>query len=230
MQRQRLAEEESLHELVNDALSFSDLVDAIVRHAVDGLQQVRPVAARVALAESASIAERRREFEDRVESLLAGWDVEARDARLISALREDVAALEQVAGYAAGVARVVLLSGDRALLDPLSSLPRMADKARGMLRRSLSALVAGDVRALRLAAAECYEMRPLRDQVELEARFFLGRVAHDIEYANRLLWVYENVIDLAERASSVACRLAREVAADGRAPFAPAPAFSVSAA
>jgi phosphate transport system protein len=92
----------------------------------------------------------------------------ASDLRVIVCGLYIASELERIGDYAVGIARVVLLIGDEPPLKPLIDIPRMAEKATDMLRRSLDAAVHRDAEAAKKIAAEDDEVDALYDQVYRE--------------------------------------------------------------
>jgi len=97
----------------------------------------------------------------------------AGDLRIIAAVIHIITDLERMADHAAGIAKINLLHGDQPLLKPLIDIPRMADKCRDMLRRSMDAFLARDAEAARRIAAEDDEVDQLYDQVYHELVMFM---------------------------------------------------------
>lgn len=68
-----------------------------------------------------------------------------------------------MADYAEGIANITVMLGDEPPLKPLIDIPRMAEKARDMLRQSLVAFADRDVECAKRICAEDDEVDNLHD-------------------------------------------------------------------
>jgi phosphate transport system protein len=109
--------------------------------------------------------------------------------------------------YAEGIAKIVLMHGEKELLKPLIDIPRMADLARGMLRQSLDAFVARDAELASRVATADDEVDAIYDQVYRELLTYMIADPRTIDRATWLLWVAHNLERIADRATNVCERV-----------------------
>src|SRR5262249_39670549 len=121
-----------------------------------------------------------------------------------------VVELERIGDYAVGNARIVLRHEGKSLLKPLVDLPRMADMACSMLRRSLDAMIDRDVKAAQAIAAEDDEVDALYDQVYRELLTYMLGDPTTIDRATWLLWAAHNLERAADRVTNVCERIVYE--------------------
>ncbi|MDO8672563.1 MAG: phosphate signaling complex protein PhoU, partial [Dehalococcoidia bacterium] len=140
-------------------------------------------------------------------SLMATQQPMARDLRLIIAVLLIGTELERMGDHAEGIAKITLMLADEPLLKPLVDIPRMADKAREMLRRSLDAFIARDAEAAKKIAAEDDEVDALYDRVYQELLTFMISDPRNITRATHLLWVAHNLERIADRATNICERV-----------------------
>jgi phosphate transport system protein len=95
------------------------------------------------------------------------------------------------------------MHGNLPLLKPLVDIPRMAQRAAGMLRGALDAFVARDVVAARRVEAEDDEMDRLYDQVYRELLTYMLNDPRTIDRATWLLWAAHNLERIADRATNI---------------------------
>ncbi|MBA7715635.1 hypothetical protein ES703_124688 [subsurface metagenome] len=100
-------------------------------------------------------------------------------------------------------ANIALMIGDEPPLKPLIDLPRMAEKARDMLRRSLDAFIKRDAEAARQISDEDDEVDNLYDQVFRELLTFMMGDPRTITRATRLIWVAHNLERTADRVTNI---------------------------
>ena len=98
------------------------------------------------------------DLEERCIDLIATQRPLAGDLRILITTLHISVELERIGDYAEGIAKISFLMGDEPPLKPLVDIPRMAEKATDMLRRSLDSFVNRDVVA---AAAVCNMMTRL---------------------------------------------------------------------
>ncbi|MCD5412523.1 MAG: phosphate transport system regulatory protein PhoU, partial [Dehalococcoidia bacterium] len=115
--------------------------------------------------------------------------------------------LERMGDYAEGIARIALMIGDEPPLKPLIDIPRMAEKARDMLRRSLEAFINRDSEEAIRINAEDDEVDNLYDQVFRELLVFMMEDPRTITRATRLIWVAHNLERIADRVTNVCERV-----------------------
>jgi len=97
--------------------------------------------------------------------------------------------------------------GKEPLLKPLIDIPRMAEKARDMLHRSLDAFVRQDVELARAIPREDDEVDALYQQVYRELITYILADPHNIEQANYLLWAAHNLERTADRVTNICERV-----------------------
>jgi phosphate transport system protein len=109
--------------------------------------------------------------------------------------------------YAYGIAKINIMMGDEPLLKPLIDIPRMAEKASDMLRRSLDALVTRDVVAANAVCSDDDEVDALYDQVYRELLTYMIQDPRNTQRATYLLWVAHDLERIADRATNIAERV-----------------------
>src|SRR5919198_2530747 len=138
-----------LERLQDEVLVLGSMVEKATLRAVDALRDRDLAAARVIEAEDTLLNRKRFDIEEAALLLMATQQPMASDLRRLAAIVHIVTDLERMGDYAAGIARICVLIGDEPPIKPLIDIPRMADKAANMVRRSLGALVGQDVAAAR---------------------------------------------------------------------------------
>jgi phosphate transport system protein len=127
----------------------------------------------------------------------------ASDLRIIVSVLFVTSELERIGDHAEGIASIVLMIGDEPPLKPLIDIPRMAEKTKDMLRRSLAAFVNRDAEAARQIVVEDDEVDGLYDEVFSELLTFMAEDPKTITRATRLLWVGHNLERSADRVTNI---------------------------
>lgn len=196
----------SLTDLQSDLVTMGELVATAIVQAMDGLRR-RDLAAGQQVVDGDAIIDRQRhELEERCINLMATQQPNSVDLRTLLAGLHIAAELERIGDYAKGVARISIAMGDEPLLKPLIDLPRMADQATDMVRRSLQALIDRDETAARQVRADDDAVDDLYDQVYRELLTYMLQDPRTIRRATYLLWVAHELERIADRATNIAER------------------------
>jgi phosphate transport system protein len=131
----------------------------------------------------------------------------AGDLRTLAAILAIAGELERMNDYAKGIARINVMIGDEPLLKPLIDIPRMAEKARDMLHRSLDAFARGDVALARAVPAEDDEVDALYNQVFHDLMEYVIADPETVNRANYLLWAAHNLERTADRVTNICERV-----------------------
>lgn len=199
--------EKKLKQLEHDVLSLGDMVERAIYRSVEALKGRDLAAARQIIADDLKINQKRHNIEQKCVELIATQQPIANDLRVIIAILNIIVDLERMADHAEGIAKVVLMIGYERRLKPLVDIPRMADKAREMLREALSAFTRRDVEAAKRICAEDDEVDHLHDQVYRELLTFILEDSRTITRATRLLWVAHNLERIADRVTNICERV-----------------------
>ncbi len=203
----RQAYQLELQNLHDQALLLGSMVDKAVARSMDSLVQRDFALARQVIDEDAAVNQKRYQIEEQAIQLIATQQPMASDLRSIIAILNIVVDLERIGDYAAGIAKITLMHGDKPILKRLIDIPRMADLGRDMLRRALDAFVLLDVDAARAIATEDDVVDALYDQVYRELLTYMIADPAAIDRATWLLWVGHNLERIADRVTNICERI-----------------------
>jgi len=195
--------ERELSGLQDETLLLGSMVEQAVRDSVEALMRRELNEARRIYAGDSLINENRYRIETECLALIARQQPMARDLRLIAAIMEIITELERIGDYAKGIARINILVGEEASLQPPMELRLMADLGLDMLHRALGAFIARDAETARLIPAEDDQVDALYNQIYRE---LLGVMIADpatADHANYLLWSAHNLERLADRVTNI---------------------------
>lgn len=196
-----------LNRLQDEVLVLGSMVEKATLRSVEALRTRNVAVARTIEAEDTLINRKRFEIEESALLLIATQQPMASDLRQLAAIFSIVTDLERMGDYAAGIAHVCVEIGDEPLIKPLIDVPRMADKATSMLRRSLDAFVDRDVSAAEKIALEDDEVDDLYNQVYRELLTIMLANPRTIDQATHLLWVAHNLERVADRVQNICERV-----------------------
>lgn len=203
----RTAFHERLRELQDEVLIMGSMVEEAIGRSVEALKNRDLQLAEQVIENDQKINQRRFEIEESCITMIATQQPMASDLRIIITVLNLITELERMGDYAEGIARIALMIGDEPPLKPLIDIPRMAEKARDMLRRSLETFINRDSEEAMRITAEDDEVDNLYHQVFRELLLFMMEDPRTITRATRLLWVAHNLERIADRATNICERV-----------------------
>jgi phosphate transport system protein len=196
-----------LRDIQDEILVMGSMVSKHTLRSIDALKSRDLDSAHQIIADDQKVNDKRFEIEEQCIALVATQQPMASDLRIIVAVLNIITEIERIGDYAAGIAKVVIMIGDEPPLKPLVDIPRMAEQAVDMLRRSLNALVNRDAEAARKIAMEDEGVDHLYDQVFRELLTFMAEDPRSITRATRLMWVAHNLERSADRVTNICERV-----------------------
>ena len=193
--------------LNDDLLMLGSMVEKALAKAVDALRRRDLESSREVIEQDDLIDSQTYSIEEKCINLIATQQPMAIDLRLLISLLHISVELERMGDYAEGIAKISIAMGDEPPLKPLIDIPRMADLASDMLRRSLDALVNRDVVAATQVCKDDDQVDALYDQVYRELLTFMIEDPKSIRRATFLLWVAHDLERVADRATNIGERV-----------------------
>ena len=131
----------------------------------------------------------------------------ATDLREIIAVLNIITELERMGDYAEGNAKIALMLGGEPLVRPLIFLPKMAEKANSMLKKSMQALVNRDAK---MATAICNEddvVDKLYDEAYHDLLMYMIKDPSAVSKVTPLIWAAHNLERIADRVTNICERI-----------------------
>ncbi|MCL0076552.1 phosphate signaling complex protein PhoU [Dehalococcoidia bacterium] len=203
----RITFHERLREIQDEILIMGSMVEKAIARSVEALKKRDLKLAEQVVEDDQKINRKRFAIEEDCITIIATQQPMAGDLRIIITVLNLITELERMGDYAEGIARIALMIGDEPPLKPLIDIPRMAEKARDMLRRSLEAFINRDSEEAIRINAEDDEVDNLYDQVFRELLVFMMEDPRTITRATRLIWVAHNLERIADRVTNVCERV-----------------------
>lgn len=192
-----------LDQIQQEVVAMGAMVEEAIHASIEALKQRDLEKAREIIANDIRINKKRWDIEEQCLQLIATQQPLAKDLRLLAAVLVLITELERMGDYAEGIAKINILLGEEPLLKPLIDIPRMAQKATDMLRRSLQAFVNHDAEAARAICNEDDEVDDLWNQVYRELLTFMIQDPRTINRATYLIWVAHNLERIADRVTNI---------------------------
>ena len=193
--------------LEDELLMLGNMVEKALDRSVEGLKARDLELCREVVEQDDIIDDKRYEVEERTINLIATQQPAAGDLRTLVAFLHIAGELERMGDYCEGIAKISIAMGDEPPLKRLIDIPRMAERAAGMLRRSLDALVNRDIVTAQRLGADDDEIDALYDQVYRELLTFMIEDPKTIRRATYLRWVAHDLERIADRATNIGERV-----------------------
>jgi phosphate transport system protein len=199
--------EENMKELEQELVGMGEMVIRAVNRAVEALKsRDKDEAARI-VSDDLLINKKRWDIEEKCINLIATQQPVATDLRKMIALLNIITDLERMGDHAEGIAKIVIMLGDEPLVKPLVDVPRMAEKAADMIKRSLEAFTKRDAKTAKTICDEDDEVDKLYDQVYRELLTFMIEDPRTITRATYLMWAAHNLERIADRVTNICERI-----------------------
>ncbi len=190
--------------MLDQIIEIESMVETSTLEALEALKRQDLEAARRIYRNDAFINEKRFKLENfLIVTIATEQPLMAGDLRLVASILEVVAELERMGDYAKGIANICLMIGREPLIKPLIDLPRMAQIAVSMLRRSVDAFIVQDVRQARLIPLEDDLVDQLYEQIYRELVTIMIGDPSTIDQANNLMWAAHNLERMADRVTNI---------------------------
>lgn len=198
---------EQLRQIQDEVLIMGSMVEKAIGRSVEALKKRDLKLAEQVVADDLKINRKRFAIEESCITIIATQQPMAGDLRIIITVLNLITELERMGDHAVGIAKIALMIGDEPPLKPLIDIPRMSEKARDMLRRSLEAFINHDSEEAIRINAEDDEVDDLYNQVFRELLVFMMEDPRTITRATRLMWASHNLERIADRVTNICERV-----------------------
>lgn len=196
--------DEDLRTLRNHILEMGGLVEKQLAEAMEALVERDSAAAAGIIERDKAVNRMDVEMDEICLRLLALHQPAARDLRLITTAMKITTDLERAGDMAENICERAIELAAEPLLKPLIDLPRMANIAFGMLRRSLDAFVREDVDLALRVCREDDDVDALTEQLFRELSSYMAEDPRTITRALRLMFVSKYLERVADHATNIA--------------------------
>jgi len=199
--------QEKLKELEKEVIEMGEMVIIAINRSIEALKSRDLDEAKNIINDDLLINKRRWDIEEECISLISTQQPVATDLRALITILNIITELERMGDHAEGIARVVIMYGDKPLIKPLIDIPRMAEKVTSMIKRSLDALVNRDATTARKICDEDDEIDNLHEQVYRELLTFMLEDPKKITGSTYLTWVSRHLERIADRVTNICERI-----------------------
>jgi phosphate transport system protein len=199
--------QERIKELEKEVIEMGEMVITAINRSIEALKSRDLEEAKNIINDDLLINKRRWDIEERCINLISTQQPVATDLRTLITILNIITELERMGDHAEGIARVVILYGDKPLIKPLIDIPRMAEKVNSMIKRSLDSLVNRDAKTAREICSEDDMIDSLHEQVYRELLTFMLEDPKKITGSTYLIWVSRHLERVADRVTNICERV-----------------------
>lgn len=196
--------DEDLKQLKAHLFTMAGMAEQTIGKAVKALVDRQASLAQEVIQDDAAINRLEVEIEDACLTLLARYQPEARDLRVIAMIFKIVNDLERVGDQGVNIAERTLDLLKEPLLKPLIDIPKMAALAQQMLKDVLDAFVNQDAELARAVCRRDDEVDHLNDQIYHELLVYMTQDPKTITRAVDLILVGRHLERVADHATNIA--------------------------
>lgn len=198
--------DKEINGLRTNILQMTSLVDTGIEQAMMALDSRNVPQAQTVINNDDLVNQLRYEIEETSLRILATQQPTAGDLRVVIAAIHLAVELERIGDHASGIARLVARMETEDEIDTLHKLPKMAKRARQMLKQSIDAFINQDAEA---AKAMIGRDDKIDRQYNKLFRETLEEMRDDtyIRRATFLLWVGHNLERIGDRTTNIAERV-----------------------
>jgi phosphate transport system protein len=196
--------ERELQEIRDGLLYLGVLTERALERGAQALLERNSVLAREIVREDVQIDRLDVDLEEKCIRLLALRQPAARDLRFITTAIKITGHLERIGDMAANIAEKVIILNDLPQIKPYVDLPRMVEISRGMIRKSLDAMVREDIELAKKVREEDAVIDQLNDQVFRELLTFMMEDPRKIQVCLYIMQISKSLERIADHAEGIA--------------------------
>jgi len=196
--------ERELQEIRDGLLYLGALTERALERGSQALLERNSVLAREIVREDEQIDSLDVDLEEKCIRLLALRQPAARDLRFITTAIKITGHLERIGDMAANIAEKVIILNDLPQIKPYIDLPRMVEIGRGMIRKSLDAMVREDIGLAKKVREEDTVIDQLNDQVFRELLTFMMEDPRKIQVCLYIMQISKSLERIADHAEGIA--------------------------
>ncbi|MEI7672684.1 MAG: phosphate signaling complex protein PhoU [Deltaproteobacteria bacterium] len=196
--------ERELQEVRDGLLYLGVLTERALERGAQALLERNSVLASEIIREDEQIDSLDVDLEEKCIRLLALRQPAARDLRFITTAIKITGHLERIGDMAANIAEKVIILNDLPQIKPYVDLPRMVEISRGMIRKSLDAMVREDIELAEKVQEEDAVIDQLNDQVFRELLTFMLEDPTRIQVCLYIMQISKSLERIADHAEGIA--------------------------
>jgi len=191
---------EELHLLL---IKMGGLVEESIENTVTALKKQDVALARSIFKNDDVIDELEQTIERKCLILIARRQPIAKDLRTISTALKLITDMERIADHSADIAEITIRMANEKYIKPLIDIPKMADLARQMVKKSIDAYVKEDINLAQEVCAEDDQVDDLFFKIILELINIMKNDTQAIEQAINFMFIAKYLERMADHATNI---------------------------
>lgn len=194
---------DELKQLTDNLLIMGNLVEQSIDKAILALKEQDLELAQQVVDEDDRIDQLELEIEAQCLTLIARQQPMAKDLRKIATGLKIITDMERIADHASDIAKTCLRIGNEPLIKPLIDIPRMAERARAMLKMALDSFVEENVEMAYQVCKDDDEIDKCHNQIFRELLTYMMEDPRNIRQATFLLFVSSYLERIGDHATNL---------------------------
>lgn len=182
---------------------MGSLVEDMITDAIKSLVKQDLELAEVVLQKDKIVNRLDLEIEDRCMKLIATQQPMGKDLRMIGITFNVIKDLERMADHACDIVKTVKRIGKEPLIKPLIDIPRMAELAKLMVKKSLDSYVSQDIVLAEEISLDDDQVDDLHNQIFRELLVIMMENPKTISQATYLLFISSSLERIADYATNI---------------------------
>ena len=195
--------QQSLEELQRDICKMGSLVEEMITDAIRSLVKQDIDLAEAVLKKDKIVNQLDLEIEDRCLKLIATQQPMGKDLRQIGITFKVIKDLERIADHACDIAKTAKRIGTEPLIKPLIDIPRMAELAKRMVKKSLDSYVAEDIELAEEITNDDDQVDKLHNQIFRDLVKFMSNDPTTINQATYLLFISSSLERIGDYSTNI---------------------------
>jgi len=195
--------EQELEELHLEIIKMGSLVEESIENTVMALKKQDIELARKIFRNDDLIDDMEQKIERKCLNLIARQQPLAKDLRAISAALKIITDMERIADHSSDIAEITIRMANEKYIKPLIDIPRMAELAKQMVKKSLDAYIKQDIKMAEEVCAGDDEVDDLFFKIILELINIMKNDSQTIEQAINFMFVAKYLERMADHATNV---------------------------
>lgn len=199
----RYSLEEELAGLHADMVEMGNLVEDSIEKSILALKEQDVVLARRIFREDDRIDEIEQRIEKECLIMIARQQPLAGDLRAVSAALKIITDLERIGDHSSDIAEITIRMAGEKYLKPLIDVPKMAELAKAMVRKSMDAYIRTDIELAKEVCGSDDEVDELFFRIVLELIEIIKNDSSTVEQAINFMFIAKYLERMADHATNI---------------------------
>lgn len=195
--------EQELQELHLDLIKMASLTEESIENTIQALKKQDIELARKIFKSDDVIDDLEQKIEKKCLMLIARQQPIAKDLRTISAALKIITDLERIGDHSADIAEITIRMAHEKYIKPLIDVPKMAEKAKQMVKKSIDAYVKQDIELAKEVCASDDEVDELFFKIILELVNLMKNDSQTIEQGINFMFIAKYLERMADHATNI---------------------------